>query len=192
MHHRPEDPRTTAERAFRQTAALLTAVLLLALLAQLPPGSGGAAPGSRPHDAAWLLWPQGWNLFDNGQYAPELAAYRAGPAGWTAALTTPQAPLTTRWGPDRSPRTQAREIEALADLLPATAWQPCHAATLADCTPPPATATPPTAPAVRNPAAHPTLCGPIALTRETLARWGTPDAGHWRIDDAAILRVECP
>ncbi|WP_371493707.1 hypothetical protein OG871_01580 [Kitasatospora sp. NBC_00374] len=187
MHDRDKLPKATAERAFRQVIALLGAALLLALLAQLPPGGGGAAPGSRPHDAAWLLWPQGWNLFDNGQYAPELAAYRPGPAGWTSALIIPQAGLGTRWGADRSPRTQAREIEALADLLPPGAWQPCRAAALDDCT-----RTPPTALAVRSPAARPTLCGSIALTRETLARWGTSDAGHWRIDDAVLLRVECP
>ncbi|MFJ1703657.1 hypothetical protein [Kitasatospora sp. NPDC088346] len=119
----------------------------------------------------------------------------------------PSAGLATRWGPDRSPRTQAHELEALADLLPATAWQPCPTATLADCAPPasdpgPATAptpptttgpvTTPTSPTVRNPAARPTLCGPIALTRETLARWGTAGAGRWRIDAAAVLHVECP
>ncbi|WP_405015697.1 hypothetical protein OHV05_00295 [Kitasatospora sp. NBC_00070] len=179
---------TEAHRGFRWTAWPLGALLLLALVVQLPPGQGGSAVDSRARDVAQLLWPQGWNLFDDGQYGPELVGYRAGPDGWRSAMVTPHGRPGTLWGADRSARTQIREIAALADLVPPDAWIDCAAATLADCHWP----APPEPRPMTSPSALPTLCGEVALTRETLGRWGTEPAGQWRIEAAVLLRVTCP
>ncbi|MER5865145.1 hypothetical protein [Kitasatospora sp. NPDC002040] len=181
-----------AERGFRRTVLLLGAVLLFALVAQLPPGQGGSAPGSRARELAGMIWPQGWNLFDDGQYAPETVAYLAGPGGWTEAMLTPHGRPGSGWGMNKSDRTQIKEIEALTALLRPDSWLRCEAAELDDCHWPDTGA--PGAPAPRpldNPAARPTLCGEVALTRERLARWGSGQAGQWWIEAAVLLRVSC-
>ncbi|MER8184443.1 hypothetical protein [Kitasatospora sp. NPDC094015] len=183
---RAERERAEEARGFRRTLLLLGAVLVLALLAQLPADWGAPAAGSRVRDAAALVWPQGWNLFDGGAAAPELAAYRRSPSGWTSALLTPHAQARNSWGLDRGPRAQIGEIAALADLVPAQDWLACGAATPDGCP------WGPTVPQVASPVPRPTLCGEIALTVESPQPWGGRPGGGRRIDRAARLLVGCP
>ncbi|MEV4613011.1 hypothetical protein AB0K43_10445 [Kitasatospora sp. NPDC049258] len=183
---RAERGRAEEARGFQRTLLVLGAVLVLGLLAQLPADWGAPAAGSRVRDAARLVWPQGWNLFDDGAGAPELAAYRRGPSGWTSALLTPHAQARNSWGLDRGPRAQIGEVAALADLVPPDAWRPCGAPTPDGCR-----WVPPVL-EVASPAARPTLCGELALTVESLDRWGSRPGGGRRIDRAVQLRVGCP
>lgn len=175
------------ERAVvRRCLARGLAVVGLLLAASLA-AHDGDDPSPSLRDGAWLVWPQGWNLFSGGEYTPELAAYQPTPAGWADALSTPQLRGGGLLGFGRGQRNQVREVEYLASAIPPGAWHACGRPSLAEC--PDALAG--RAVIVVDSAALPSLCGTVALTSETLREPGSEGADSWRIDRVALIQVRC-
>jgi len=181
------EERIRVRRGFINTLAAGAALLALAGILQL---ANRWQPQVARTDAAWVMWPQGWNLFAGGERAPEIVAYVPDSGGWTSALHGPESQLTGLWGLEKAQRLQSREVAALAGQIPAAAWTDCDAPALEDC----AVGSPAVqAGTVHNPAAHPTLCGSVALASEVLDPWpgrgGSPPS--WQIRSFAVLTVGC-
>lgn len=181
------EERARFQRGFINVLLTGTALLALAGAVQL---ANGWWPQAARTDAAWAVWPQGWNLFAGGENGPEIVAYVPGVGGWTSALHGPESQTTGLWGLERSQRLQSREVAALAGQIPAAEWTSCDAPALDACVvgrPAASTGT------VRNPAGHPTLCGSVALASEVLDPWtghsGPPPS--WQIQRFAVLTVVC-
>lgn len=190
-----EQARAEARRGFVCAISALGVLFVITLIIQAPRGFGAPIGGNPTYVAAWAAWPQGWSLFADGEYAPELVAYSHGPHGWRSGQLGPQVQGHNLWGLRRAQRLQAHEIESINDLIPPASWRPCGGRVIEDCVATGASgaavaAVGPTL-TIDSPALDPTLCGDVALTRQTLERWGARTADRWRIDQSVVVEVRC-
>lgn len=166
-----------ARNGFSVVSICLAILLVATLGAQLP--TPGWWQGYRA--TAQAVWPQGWGFFTEPP-APELVVYAQDTRGWRSLMLTPQGRADNLFGLSRRQRTQAPEISAVADSLPADGWRACSATSLDGCSGVVRAA--PRLKAVDH-AVQPTLCGSVVLVLEHL------DGDDWRITGLAVVEVTC-